>query len=268
MNTALFFRVWARPLTRMLLLSAALHLALIMAVQPRPFAVVDQSVVITVRLLEEVVQTMAAEALPEAPGTPTPAHRPPAEAATEPVPEPPVQASSPPTPEPAPAPPTPPEPVPMPMVAAAPPPVRAVPPEVSTAQPAQVATTAPDARSGVLPRVAAPAAGLLPSVPVMIDPTWYEARQLDVSPKTLLPIKPAYPLAAIRQGIQGTVKLKLRVDEYGEVREAEVVEADPPGVFEKSALTAFRQARFEAARRDRQPVRALIYIRVHYELND
>jgi protein TonB len=245
MNTSLLTRVWALPLTRMLLLSCGVHLALIMVVRPRAFPAVDQTVVIRARLEKEVVATVVAEA-GAAPAAEPPAVAVPAPVVVAPPAEPPV--SAPPQPQAA----AEPAPAPRPAVTETPP-----------AEPAaKVEAPAAPARGSE------PAAPSLPSIPVMIDTTWYEARQLDVSPKALRPIKPTYPAEAIRQGIEGTVKLMLRVDEYGVVREAEVVEGSPPGVFDESALDAFRNARFEAARRDRLPVRALIYIRVHYELND
>lgn len=133
-------------------------------------------------------------------------------------------------------------------------------PEPRPAEPA-VVPTPPAARSA--PEVSA----VLPSVPVMVDNTWYEARQLDVQPQAAEPINPIYPPEAIRHNQEGTVKLMLKIDEFGKVEEAEVLEADPAGVFDESVLGAFRQARFVPAQKDGRPVRSRIYIRVRFELN-
>jgi protein TonB len=100
----------------------------------------------------------------------------------------------------------------------------------------------------------------------MVDTTWYGARQLDVQPRTLKPVQPAYPPQARRRGLEGTVKLQLRIDEYGVVQEAAVEEGDPPGVFDAAALDAFRTARFLPAQKNQRPVRALVHVRVVFKL--
>jgi protein TonB len=142
----------------------------------------------------------------------------------------------------------------------------------SSVQPTPINVSKPAAETPVsketLARPANNTTASLPSVPVMIDTNWYEARQLDVQPRASQPINPAYPSDAQRRGQQGTVKLKLKVDEFGAVRDVEVEGGNPPGVFDDSALAAFKNAHFEPARKEGQPVRALIYIRVRYELGD
>jgi protein TonB len=109
---------------------------------------------------------------------------------------------------------------------------------------------------------------LLPSVPVMVDTTWYSARQLDTQPKARFTIEPAYPEEARQAGIVGTVTLLVRVDEFGMVKEAKVESATPPGVFDESALQAFKAGQFIPARIAGKPVRAEIRIRVTYSLSD
>ncbi|MFA5083001.1 MAG: TonB family protein [Hydrogenophilaceae bacterium] len=223
--------LWRLPLTRMLMLSLGLHMAVIMIVQPRPFLPAAEVVVISARLLDKAVEP-APEAAPVS--QPEPPESPPVPA-SETIPEPVAEAR----------------------------PAPAEPPEAKPA-PQPVAEPAPSAIARPQPT---PSPGL-PSLPVMIDSNWYEARQLDSQPRAVARIEPPYPPMAQRRGIEGTVKLKLRIDEFGVVREVEVEEGDPPGLFDESALSAFRQGRFLPARKDGRPVRALIYIRVRYELND
>lgn len=225
MAAGMIVRIWQWPLSRMLMLSIGLHLAVIMIVQPRPFPSVSEVVVLNARLLDKQVEA-APRPVPVRQLEPVAASRisPP-----ESKPEPPAEA------EPAPA---------------APAEARPV------LQPVAEAPARPQPASG------------LPSLPVMIDSNWYEARQLDVQPRAIARIEPRYPPEARRRGIEGSVKLEMRIDEYGVVREVEVTEGDPPGVFDESALAAFRQGRFQPARKDGRPVRALITIRVRYELND
>jgi protein TonB len=105
-------------------------------------------------------------------------------------------------------------------------------------------------------------------VPLLEDPTWYPAKQVDVHPTALHPIKPVYPEKGAEQGVEGSVVLLLLIDEAGAVKEAAVVEADPEGVFEESALSAFRAARFAPAQKNGRAVKSRVLIRVTYELND
>ena len=111
---------------------------------------------------------------------------------------------------------------------------------------------------------------LLPTldVPLIEDPTWYPAKQVDVHPTALYPIKPGYPDKGAEQGVEGHVVLLLLIDEAGVVKEPSVVEASPEGVFEESALSAFREARFAPAQKNGRAVKSRVLIRVSYELND
>lgn len=118
------------------------------------------------------------------------------------------------------------------------------------------------------PAPAEPAPAILPAleIPLLEDPTWYPAKQVDVHPTALYPIKPGYPDKGAEQGVEGNVVLLLLIDEAGAVKEATVVEANPEGVFEESALTAFREARFAPAQKNGRAVKSRGLIRVSYEL--
>lgn len=139
---------------------------------------------------------------------------------------------------------------------------------------AVTAVTAPAVSAAAEPQTSSPAqtghreVSSLPSLPLGIDTNWYQARQVDKHPKAIGKVEPVYPEAAKRGDIQGTLKLKLRIDDLGRVQDAEVVEASPPGVFDEAALTAFRKARFQPAIKDGRPVRYEAYIRVEFELKD
>jgi protein TonB len=135
----------------------------------------------------------------------------------------------------------------------------------SAPQPVAVAPAAETSASR-LPGQAA--ARLLPSVPVMLDTTWYGSRQLDVQPKARQAIEPAYPESARRDGVEGTVILVMRIDELGRIREMSVESAQPPGIFDESALRAFQAARFDPAILAGRAVRSEVRIRVNYSLDD
>ena len=76
---------------------------------------------------------------------------------------------------------------------------------------------------------------------------------------------PVYPDEADRQGVSGKVRLQLKLETDGRVSGIEVLSATPPGVFDESALQAFREARFSPAQKNGRPVRALVQIEVVYD---
>lgn len=238
---ALLDQILRQPLTRMLLLSLSLHAAVIMLVQPRRWPASPEPTVINVRL--EAGKPAAPVATVRQEVEPVQLPKPETPPLQQPQPLPPVkQDKAPPAPvvQPSPEPET----------------VKASKPVPEQPQPpTQIQTEASQSPA-------------LPSIPVMVDTTWYESRQLDAQPKASQPVNPVYPPEAMRRDQDGSVKLKLKVDEYGTVRDVSVVEGDPPGVFDESALAAFKQAHFIPARKNGMPVRALIYIRVRYELHD
>jgi protein TonB len=142
----------------------------------------------------------------------------------------------------------------------------ALPSPISQAAPASVApSTEPVATQSAS---VAPSAGALPTVnvPLLVDPTFYTAKQVDVHPRALMQIDPVYPPDATRRGVSGSVTLNLKLDETGAVQEVSVSDATPPGVFDQSALDAFKQARFAPAQKDGRAVKSLVLIKVKYEL--
>ena len=56
---------------------------------------------------------------------------------------------------------------------------------------------------------------------------------------------PEYPYRAARRGIEGWVRVAFDVNESGNVENAEVVESDPPGVFDIAATRAVSRWRFK-----------------------
>lgn len=110
----------------------------------------------------------------------------------------------------------------------------------------------------------------LPTIeaPLIEDPTYYTAKEVDVHPSALKAIWPAYPDEAASAKVTGSVVLLLLLDESGRVQEISVEEATPPGYFEKSAVAAFRNARFAPAQRQGRVVKSSMRIKVSYELTD
>ena len=98
-----------------------------------------------------------------------------------------------------------------------------------------------------------------------VDLTYYSARDVDVHPRALRTITPDYPEDADPQRVSGTVRLQLKIEADGRVSDVEIVHADPPELFNESAIRAFRDARFAPAQRSGRPVRAQVLIEVVYD---
>ncbi len=77
---------------------------------------------------------------------------------------------------------------------------------------------------------------------------------------------PRYPAIAQRKGLEGSVTVRLRVDETGRVTQAIVVKSDPPGVFDDAALGAARLYRFAPARRGGEAVASTLQQTIRFEL--
>lgn len=124
-------------------------------------------------------------------------------------------------------------------------------------------------------RESKPAATELPASPsgeaelrLTRGPTYYPAKQLDVYPQPLTPIKLNYPDTAAAQRIDGRLLLLLLIDEFGVVNEVSVVEAQPEGRFEEAALSVFRATRFFPAQKQGHPVKSRVLLQVNYIYGD
>lgn len=109
---------------------------------------------------------------------------------------------------------------------------------------------------------AAPASGL--TLPLIPDPVYYPARQLDVYPALLEPINLVYPERAAREEVSGKVTVLLLIDDNGIVNDVSVVEAEPAGYFEEAARAAFSETRFTPARKNGRAVKSRVLISVSY----
>lgn len=266
-----FFAQWRRrldqPIVTTLLLSLSLHLALLILVQPAPGGGEEQaSLVIQARLVEPTPEP--SEAVPEVPPEVVAEAPPMPRAETEEKPS--TQSVMPPlltSPVPSPAPPLPVAPTPMPEPH---PQIASVPtaPPVPVNEPRPVTPAATEIRPTPIAAGQPARSEKSPTLGVGVDTTWYLARQVDKAARAADSIVPEYPEEARRRNQEGSLKLMVKIDDLGRVRDVEVVEADIPGLFDAAALEAFRQARFQPAIKDGRPVRYQAYIRVVFRLRD
>ena len=112
------------------------------------------------------------------------------------------------------------------------------------------------------PTPSSPSAGI--EVPLIRDPTYYTARELDVFPQPLMPVRLDYPERASSLRLDGHVRILLLIDEFGVVNEASVVEAAPPGYFEEAARTVFMATQFSPGMKQSRAVKSRVVVQVRY----
>lgn len=138
-------------------------------------------------------------------------------------------------------------------------------PQSTTTPPQKVTADAPEKQSESL--LSEQSSGLPAlDIPLMEDLTYYPAKQVDEHPAPLQPVNPEYPDDAAASNIEGEVTLLVLIDERGVVKDVSVVQANPEGYFEASAIAAFRNARFAPAKRAGREVKSRFLVRVFYEV--
>ncbi|RMF11621.1 MAG: energy transducer TonB, partial [Alphaproteobacteria bacterium] len=70
----------------------------------------------------------------------------------------------------------------------------------------------------------------------------------------LVRIEPQYPRRAAERGIEGYVVVELTVTELGTVKDVHVIEADPPGYFERAAIRAAQKFKYKPKVVNGQPI--------------
>jgi periplasmic protein TonB len=78
-----------------------------------------------------------------------------------------------------------------------------------------------------------------PRTPATLDPN-----TLAAGLKRLRSPPPEYPDSALAQHVAGSVTLQFTVDVNGEPRDVHVIEATPPGVFDRAAMAAIKHWRY------------------------
>lgn len=81
---------------------------------------------------------------------------------------------------------------------------------------------------------------------------------VDVSPKILFQVPPTYPPSAEIRHIEGSVVMRILVDQRGQVERVTVIRSKPPGVFDAAAIQAAYQWRFKPAIFQGRPTRVWV----------
>ena len=133
-----------------------------------------------------------------------------------------------------------------------------------TAVPLTLASLRPEAGDFSLSfSLGAPSA---PAVAGPAGPAAFSAADLDSQPRPLAVVKPMYPPAARRRGIEGFVEVRFTITPAGRVAGAEVLRSEPPGTFDRTALAAVRRWRFTPPRKDGKPVSARVRQTIRFRM--
>ena len=90
---------------------------------------------------------------------------------------------------------------------------------------------------------------------------------LEKGPEPIKTVQPSYPAAAKKDKIEGTVWVKVWVDETGKVADATIEKSDA-NVFEGTAIDAVKQWRFKPALSKGKPVSVWVTIPFRFKLQD
>ena len=100
------------------------------------------------------------------------------------------------------------------------------------------------------------------------DEKIYNLKDVDVQPKVVRKIVPRYPYKAQGKGIEGKVLIGFTVDKEGHVQDPKVVNAEPKGVFEKTALDTIVKYKFKPAIKDGKSVSSFVNVPITFDLDD
>ncbi len=98
------------------------------------------------------------------------------------------------------------------------------------------------------------------------NPGSLTATQLAASLKRTKYTPPEFPPKALAQKISGSVTVEYVVDTSGNPRDVRVVEATPPGVFDKAAITAIKHWHYDPVIANGAPVEVPVRTAIRFEL--
>lgn len=122
----------------------------------------------------------------------------------------------------------------------------------------QAAQQAPVAVAPPAPPSPAP---LQPAAEPVIEPPRYNAAYLSNPP-------PAYPLAARRRGVEGTVLVRAEISAGGECQRAELKKTSGHEMLDQAALEAVKKWHFVPAKRGSQAVVAWVEVPITFKLEN
>ncbi len=108
----------------------------------------------------------------------------------------------------------------------------------------------------------------LPGLPKHGPPrTRFNSDEVDKAPQAVATTNPMYPYRAKRLGVEGAVKIRFLVNTAGRTDLFEILESEPPGVFDQAVKKAVKSWKFKPAMKDGQVVETWMKQVFKFELN-
>ena len=85
--------------------------------------------------------------------------------------------------------------------------------------------------------------------------------------RLLTSVAPDYPLAAVRDRIEGTVDVAFTITRTGGVRDVQVLQSEPAQIFDRAALDAVKRWKFDPRIEDGVAVDYRTRTRLHFRLD-
>lgn len=95
-----------------------------------------------------------------------------------------------------------------------------------------------------------------------------EQEDIYISPRVIKSYPPRYPISAKIKNIEGKVIIKFVVTKEGTVRDIEVIESFPIGVFDEAAIKCIEKFRFEPATKNGKPFDVTAKMPIEFTLDD
>lgn len=92
--------------------------------------------------------------------------------------------------------------------------------------------------------------------------------EVDQKPVGIGVLKPHYPFSARRKGIEGYVTVRFLVDRMGKAREITILDAKPPGIFDRAVQKTVPRWRFKPGKKAGQPVDIWVKMTIRFALGD
>lgn len=92
--------------------------------------------------------------------------------------------------------------------------------------------------------------------------------EVDQKPVGIGVLKPHYPFSAKRRGIEGYVTVRFLVDRMGKARELSILDAEPPGIFDRAVHNTVPRWRFKPGKKAGRLVDTWVKMTIRFELGD
>lgn len=139
------------------------------------------------------------------------------------------------------------------------PPVAPVAPIASPARLPASPATPPASPAQAIAAVAAPKEQASPPTPVVVEPPPSRAPAPARTPHLVRDARPQYPISERGRALAGTVQVAFTIDASGEVQSPRVVASTLPRAFERAALQAAGQWKFEATGQEQASARTVSF---------